>query len=63
MTLDPLRDASGSIDGLPENCSEQFDEYLLETFVAKKPSTAAKLAGDVPPGTLISVSRCDRRPD
>jgi hypothetical protein len=35
---DPLLAASGMIDGLPPNCSEQFDRYLTETFVAEKPA-------------------------
>ena len=35
---DPLLAASGSIvDDLPADCSEQFDRYLQETFVAEKP--------------------------
>lgn len=33
---DPLLAASGMIDGLPEDCSEQFERYLQETFIAKK---------------------------
>ena len=33
---DPLLGASGMIDGLPRDCSEQFDRYLTETFVAEK---------------------------
>ena len=33
---DPLLAASGMIDGLPRDCSEQFDRYLTETFVAEK---------------------------
>ena len=33
---DPLLSASGMIDGLPADLSEQFDRYLEETFVAKK---------------------------
>jgi hypothetical protein len=35
---DPLLAASGMIDGLPRDCSEQFDRYLTETFVAEKPA-------------------------
>ena len=35
---DPLLALSGSvIDDLPDDCSEQFDHYLLETFVAESP--------------------------
>jgi len=33
---DPLLAASGMIEGLPPDCSEQFDRYLAETFVAEK---------------------------
>ena len=33
---DPLLAASGMIDGLPSDVSEQFDRYLEETFVATK---------------------------
>ncbi len=33
---DPLLRASGMIEGLPPDCSERFDEYLKETFVADK---------------------------
>jgi hypothetical protein len=33
---DPLLAASGMIDGLPEDLSEQFDRYLEETYVAEK---------------------------
>ena len=36
---DPLLTASGMIDGLPRDCSEQFDRYLTETFVAETPAT------------------------
>ena len=32
---DPLLAASGMIDGLPRDCSAQFDRYLTETFVAE----------------------------
>jgi hypothetical protein len=28
--------ASGMIDGLPADCSERFDHYLEESFVAEK---------------------------
>lgn len=35
---DPLLAASGMIEGLPRDCSEQFDRYLTETFVAEKPA-------------------------
>jgi hypothetical protein len=30
--------ASGMIDGLPADCSERFDRYLEETFVAEPPA-------------------------
>jgi hypothetical protein len=30
------------IDGLPEDCSEHFDRYLMETFVAEKQATYAR---------------------
>jgi hypothetical protein len=33
---DPLLSASGMIDGLPADCSERFDQYLEESFVAEK---------------------------
>jgi hypothetical protein len=42
-TADPLLAASGMIDGLPQDLSEQFDRYLEETYVAeKKPRYRAK---------------------
>lgn len=33
---DPILELSGYVDGLPEDCSEQFDRYLQETIVAEK---------------------------
>jgi|SRR2546430_16409035 hypothetical protein len=39
---DPLLAASGMIEGLPPDCSEQFDRYLTETFVAEKPAPYRK---------------------
>lgn len=33
---DPLLAASGMIDALPDDLSEQFDHYLRETYVAEK---------------------------
>ena len=39
---DPLLAASGMIEGLPRDCSEQFDRYLTETFVAEKPAPYRK---------------------
>lgn len=33
---DPLLAASGMIDGLPADASQQFDRHLAETFVAEK---------------------------
>ncbi len=35
---DPLLELSGSLDGLPPDVSEHFDQYLNETYVAE-PST------------------------
>ena len=35
---DPLLALSGAIEGLPPDCSAQFDRYLLETYVAEKPA-------------------------
>ena len=39
---DPLLSASGMIDGLPEDCSGQFDRHLMETFVAEKQTQPRK---------------------
>ena len=39
---DPLLAASGMIDGLPEDCSEQFDRHLMETFVVEKQTESRK---------------------
>jgi Arc/MetJ family transcription regulator len=39
---DPLLDASGMIDGLPDNLSEQFERYLGETYVAEKGAQHAR---------------------
>jgi hypothetical protein len=33
---DPLLSASGMIDGLPEDLSENFDRYLRDTYIAEK---------------------------
>jgi hypothetical protein len=33
---EPLLAASGMIDGLPYDCSEDFDRYLEDTFIAEK---------------------------
>jgi len=33
---DPLLSASGMIDALPEDLSEQLDRYLQETYVAEQ---------------------------
>ena len=33
---DPLLSASGMIDGLPEDLSENIDSYLQETYIAEK---------------------------
>lgn len=33
---EPLLAASGMIDGLPHDCSENFDRYLADTFIAEK---------------------------
>jgi|ERR671918_363106 hypothetical protein len=32
---DPVLELSGTIEGLPPDCSEQLDRYLEETFVAE----------------------------
>ncbi len=34
---DPLLSASGMIDDLPDDLSENLDRYLQETFIAEKP--------------------------
>jgi hypothetical protein len=39
---DPLLSASGMIDELPQDLSENFDRYLQETFVAEKRSRYRK---------------------
>jgi hypothetical protein len=39
---DPLLAASGMIDGLPRDCSEQFDRSITETFVAETPAPYRK---------------------
>ena len=39
---DPLLGASGMIDGLPGDCSQRFDQYLEETFVAEKPTSYSR---------------------
>ena len=40
---DPLLAASGMIEGLPEDLSEQFERYLEDTYVAEaKPRHAGK---------------------
>lgn len=40
---DPLLALSGSVqDRLPPDCSERFDQYLQETFVAEAPAAYAK---------------------
>jgi Ribbon-helix-helix protein, copG family len=36
---DPLLAASGMIDGLPRDASEQLDRYLEDTFVAERPAS------------------------
>lgn len=33
---DPLLSMSGMVHGLPADCSEHFDHYLQETYVAEK---------------------------
>lgn len=35
---EPLLAASGMIDGLPADASQDMDRYLSETFVAEKPA-------------------------
>jgi hypothetical protein len=39
---DPLLSISGMIHGLPADCSEHFDQYLQETFVADSPAPYRK---------------------
>ena len=40
---DPLLSLSGMVhDRLPADCSEQFDRYLQETFVAEAPASYAQ---------------------
>jgi hypothetical protein len=40
---DPLLSLSGMVhDRLPADCSEQFDRYLQETFVAESPAPYAR---------------------
>jgi hypothetical protein len=34
--MDPLLSASGMIDDLPEDLSDNFDRYFEETFIAEK---------------------------
>ncbi|MBX7116850.1 MAG: hypothetical protein K1X64_21165 [Myxococcaceae bacterium] len=34
---DPLLAASGMIEGLPEDLSQRFDAYLMNTYVAEPP--------------------------
>ena len=41
---DPLLSASGMIDGLPADCSERFDQYLEESFVAEKQAPYSRKA-------------------
>ena len=35
---DPVLSLSGMVQGLPADCSEHFDRYLNETFVAEAPA-------------------------
>lgn len=35
---DPILSLSGMVHGLPADCSEHFDRYLNETFVAEAPA-------------------------
>ncbi len=39
---DPLLAASGLIEGLPEDLSEQFERYLEETYVAEPTARYAR---------------------
>jgi hypothetical protein len=39
---DPLLSASGMIEGLPKDLSEQFDRYLQETYIAENSSLYRK---------------------
>jgi hypothetical protein len=38
---DPLLDLSGVVDGLPPDCSEQFNRYFAETIIAERPADRA----------------------
>jgi hypothetical protein len=43
---DPLLRASGMVDGLPPDLSDQLDRHLVETFVAEpRPRYRARRAG------------------
>src|SRR5215813_6738520 len=35
---DPVLELSGMLDGLPEDLSVSFDQYLNETYVAERPA-------------------------
>ena len=39
---DPLLAASGMIEGLPEDCSTNFDRHLEATFIAERPARYRK---------------------
>jgi hypothetical protein len=36
---DPVLELSGTLDGLPEDLSENFDRYLNETYIAERPAS------------------------
>ena len=36
---DPVLELSGTLDGLPEDLSENFDRYLNETYIAESPAS------------------------
>jgi hypothetical protein len=40
---DPILSASGMIEGLPEDLSEKFEQYLQETYVAEKRQRYSRL--------------------
>jgi metal-responsive CopG/Arc/MetJ family transcriptional regulator len=36
---DPVLELSGTLDGLPEDLSANFDRYLNETYIAERPAS------------------------
>ena len=43
---DPLLASSGMIDGLPEDCSDKFDRYLLVAAEITFPGAESRLSAD-----------------